>query len=200
LDGLCRIPGYRYVLHSVGFDAAARLGSCQVAGDGQPGEAGIDIRDDLDRTASDSHTDEHTGQYRDTTTNRYPDVDRDANADGHAHADANRHGYANVDGDANADYQARLTPAPSCYRVRVLKVNELDPSIAGDRACLGSSASPNPGIETAGSTPPTGDSLCADSEWNLRGVVNDARTNASAAVNQGVAIRSLSTDASNACP
>jgi hypothetical protein len=105
-----------------------------------------------------------------------------------------------VDGDANPDYQVRLTPVPSCYRVRVLKVNELDPTVAGDRACLGSSASPNPGIETAGSTPATGDSLCADSEWNLRGVVTDPRTNASAAVNQGVAIRSLSTDAANSCP
>jgi len=105
-----------------------------------------------------------------------------------------------IDGDANPDYQVQLTPPPSCYRIRVLKVNELDPANAGDRVCLGSSASPNPGIETAGSTPPTGDSLCADSEWNLRGVVNDPRTNASAAVNQGVAIRSLSTDASNACP
>jgi FlaG/FlaF family flagellin (archaellin) len=105
-----------------------------------------------------------------------------------------------VDGDARFDYQIRLTPVPSCYRVRVLKVNELDPGNAGDRACLGSSVSPNPGIETAGSAPPTGDSLCADSEWNLRGVVTDPRTNANAAVNQGVAIRSLSTDAGNACP
>ena len=58
-----------------------------------------------------------------------------------------------VDGDAQPDYQAQLTPAPACYRVRVLKVNELDPGIEGDRACLGSSTSPNPGIETAGSTP-----------------------------------------------
>jgi type IV pilus assembly PilX-like protein len=105
-----------------------------------------------------------------------------------------------VDGDALPDYQVQLSPPPSCYRVRVLKVNELDPGNAGDRACLGSSGSPNPGIETAGSTPPTGDSLCADSEWNLRAVVTDPRSNANAAVNQGVAIRSLSTDAANACP
>jgi len=105
-----------------------------------------------------------------------------------------------VDGDAQADYQVQLTPPPSCYRVRVLKVNELDPTSASDRACLGSSGAPNPGIETTGSTPPTGDSLCADSEWNLRAVVNDPRSNAAAAINQGVAIRSLSTDTANACP
>ena len=105
-----------------------------------------------------------------------------------------------IDGDAQSDYTARISPAPSCYRVRVLKVNELDPASAGDRACLGSSAAANPGIETVGAAPTTGDSLCADSEWNLRAVVADPRSNASAAINQGVAVRSLSTDTANSCP
>ena len=105
-----------------------------------------------------------------------------------------------VDGDAVPDYSAQLTPAPSCYRVRVLKVNELDPSSAGDRACLGSSTAQNPGIETAGVAPVAGDSLCADSDWNLRAVVSDARTHATAAVNQGIAVRSLTTDTASACP
>ena len=105
-----------------------------------------------------------------------------------------------VDGDTVPDYTARLTPAPSCYRVRVLKVNELDPSSASDRACLGSSTAQNPGIETAGVAPVAGDSLCADSDWNLRAVVSDARTHATAAVNQGIAVRSLTTDTASACP
>ncbi len=105
-----------------------------------------------------------------------------------------------VDGDAVPDYTARLTPAPSCYRVRALKVNELDPSSASDRACLGSSTAQNPGIETAGVAPVAGDSLCADSDWNLRAVVTDARTHATAAVNQGIAVRSLTTDTASACP
>ena len=105
-----------------------------------------------------------------------------------------------IDGDAVPDYQARLTPAPSCYRVRVLKVNELDPASEGDRACLGSSMATNPGIETVGAAPSTGDSLCADSEWNVRSVVSDARTRATAAVNQGIAVRSLTTDTASACP
>ena len=105
-----------------------------------------------------------------------------------------------IDGDAQPDYQARLTPAPACYRVRVLKVNELDPSSEGDRACLGSSTVQNPGIETAGAAPATGDSLCADSEWNVRAVVSDTRSHATAAVNQGVAVRTLTTDTASACP
>ena len=105
-----------------------------------------------------------------------------------------------IDGDAVPDYQAQLSPAPSCDRVRVLKVNELDPASEGDRACLGSSMAQNPGIETAGAAPSIGDSLCADSEWNLRAVVTDARSNATAAVNQGVAVRTLTTDTASSCP
>jgi Tfp pilus assembly protein PilV len=105
-----------------------------------------------------------------------------------------------IDGDASPDYQAQLVPAPSCYRVRVLKVNELDPSSPGDRACLGSSMAQNPGIETTGLAPATGDSLCADSEWNVRAVVSDQRSHATAAVNQGIAVRSLTTDTASACP
>jgi hypothetical protein len=104
-----------------------------------------------------------------------------------------------VDGDAVADYQAQLSPAPSCYRVRVLKTNELDPASSADLSCLGSSSAQNSGIEVVGSSSTTGDSLCADSEWNIRAVVTDQRTNANVAVNQGVALRSLSTDATNAC-
>lgn len=105
-----------------------------------------------------------------------------------------------IDGDSVPDYAAQLTPPPSCYRVRVLKVNELDPTSAGDRACLGSSMVTNPDIEVAGAAPTTGDSLCADSEWNLRAVVTDPRSHATAAVNQGVAVRALTTDTATSCP
>lgn len=105
-----------------------------------------------------------------------------------------------VDGDTVSDYEAQLTPPPACYRVRVLKVTELDPTNAGDRACLGSSSAQNAGIETVGSAPTAGDSLCADSEWNIRAMVNDPRSNAQGTVNQGVAVRSLSTESANSCP
>ncbi|MBW8830081.1 MAG: pilus assembly PilX N-terminal domain-containing protein [Burkholderiales bacterium] len=105
-----------------------------------------------------------------------------------------------VDGDGVADYSARLSPAPACYRVGVLKVTELDPASPDDIKCLGSSSVQNSGIEVQGSALPTGDSLCADSQWNVRAVVTDSRRNASVAVNQGIAVRSLSTDTANACP
>ena len=105
-----------------------------------------------------------------------------------------------VDGDGVADYEARLSPQQSCYRVRIVKSNELDTSSAADRKCLGSSSANNSGIEVAGAAAPTGDSLCADSQWNIRAVVNDPRSNANVAVNQGVSVRSMSTDVAGACP
>lgn len=105
-----------------------------------------------------------------------------------------------VDGDGASDYEARLLPQPSCYRVRVLKVNELDPGSTADLSCLGSGSAQNSGIEVEGAAPPTGDSLCADSEWDIRAEVTDARSNARVAVHQGVAVRSLVTAAENACP
>lgn len=106
-----------------------------------------------------------------------------------------------VDGDGNVDYTANVSPAPSCYRSKVIKSNELDPSVSADMACMGSSAAQNSGIEVAGGATNVGDSLCSDSEWNVRvQVVDTDRTDVNVAVNQGIKLRTLSTDASNACP
>lgn len=104
-----------------------------------------------------------------------------------------------LDGDGVADLSATLTPAPSCYRLRVVPMSELDASVAADLTCMKSSSAQTAGLETSGGTTNT-DSLCADSEWNLRAVVTDPRSSAQVAVNQGVAIRGLVTDAVNACP
>lgn len=106
-----------------------------------------------------------------------------------------------VDGDGQADYTARVSPAPSCYRSKVVKVAELDPAVDADLSCMGSTAAQNAGIETEGGNGNDGDSLCSDSEWNVRVVVDDQdRTQARVAVNQGIKLRTLSTDAANACP
>lgn len=104
-----------------------------------------------------------------------------------------------IDGDGTIDYNVALSPKPSCYRVRVIKVTELDPNSTSDLSCLGSSSATTSGIEVDGSAPPTGDSLCADSDWNIRAVATDIRTGASVAANQGISLRSLSTDTANNC-
>jgi hypothetical protein len=104
-----------------------------------------------------------------------------------------------LDGDGTAEYSATLTPAPTCYNYRTVRTIELDPEVPNDVPCLRSSAANAAGIETpAGSS--AGDSLCADSEWNLRVVIADAATATAVAVNQGVAVRGIVTDAVNSCP
>ena len=104
-----------------------------------------------------------------------------------------------IDGNGTVDYQVRLTPRPSCYRARPIKTVELDPASPGDIACMKSGVVTTGGLEEAGGAEAAGNSLCASTEWNVRAEVVDARSGAKVAVNQGVAIRVLETDAANAC-
>ena len=104
-----------------------------------------------------------------------------------------------VDGAGNADMTARITPAPTCYRWVAVKQLGLDAASEADRACMGSSSGGNTGIDDSTATA-NGNSLCADSEWNIRAVVTDAATGAQVRVNQGVAMRGLITDVVNNCP
>ncbi|HUG22272.1 pilus assembly PilX family protein [Piscinibacter sp.] len=105
-----------------------------------------------------------------------------------------------VDGDTVADYQAELTPAPACYRVKAVMQNELDTDVEVDRNCLDTSALRTPGIEGPSGGGSTGESICSDTEWNIRVEVTDPRSGASVAVNQGVATRVMTAEAANACP
>jgi Tfp pilus assembly protein PilV len=103
-----------------------------------------------------------------------------------------------IDGDANPDYQARLSPAPTCQRVRVIKVNELVPGTADD-ACQRSGVSSFSGIDDASLNAKAGDSLCSNTEWNIRATVTDANSGTTVAVNQGVGVRVPTTDANDFC-
>lgn len=104
-----------------------------------------------------------------------------------------------IDGNGSTDYQVRLTPQPSCYRVMPIKNNQLDPTVPADRECITSSLVRNPGIDTSAATISSDDSLCSNTEWNLRAQVTDTRTGAAVAVNQGVGLRVLSSDAATSC-
>lgn len=104
-----------------------------------------------------------------------------------------------IDGNGSTDYVVSLTPQPTCYRVMPIKNNQLDPNVAADRECITSSLIRNSGIDTSEATVSSDDSLCANTEWNLRAQVTDTRTGALVAVNQGVGIRVLSSDAATSC-
>lgn len=104
-----------------------------------------------------------------------------------------------IDGNGSADYTAQMTPAPKCYRAKAIKTSELNPALTSDIACLRSGVVQNSGLDTATAAAEAGNSLCANSDWNIRAQVTDARTSTQVAINQGVSLRVLETDASNSC-
>jgi hypothetical protein len=104
-----------------------------------------------------------------------------------------------VDGDGKDDLTARMTPQPKCIRVRPIKTMELDVTKAPDRACLVSSGSGGNLRETPGAPVASGNSLCANSEWDIGAAVDDPASNTAVTVHQGVAIRVARDDAATFC-
>jgi hypothetical protein len=83
--------------------------------------------------------------------------------------------------------------------VRPIKTMELDITKAADRVCLQSSGASGNVIVRPGGVVAAGDSLCANSEWNVAASVSDPITNTSVTVQQGVAVRVVASDAKNYC-
>jgi len=104
-----------------------------------------------------------------------------------------------INGDGASDLQARMLPKPRCYRVLPIKTSELDATLAQDLSCMRSGALQTSGLDSADVTSAAGDSMCSQSEWNIRAEVVDPRTGTLVAVNQGVSVRVLGTDATNSC-
>jgi Tfp pilus assembly protein PilV len=104
-----------------------------------------------------------------------------------------------LDGDGQTDYTAQLDPPPRCYRTKPIKVTELDPEIEADLLCMKSGTVQLGGIDAPDAAANAGNSLCANSEWNLSARVDDPRTGAQVVVHQGVAVRVLEADAENLC-
>ena len=104
-----------------------------------------------------------------------------------------------VDGDGKPDFTAQLSPAPACIRVRPIKTMELDIAQAADRVCLQTSGGTGNLIVTPGAAVASGNSLCAYSEWNVSGQVDDAASGTTITVNQGVGIRVETANAANFC-
>lgn len=104
-----------------------------------------------------------------------------------------------IDGNGSADYTATLNPQPHCYRTKAIKSNELNPTLPADLACMKSGAVQQGGLDTPDAAADAGNSLCANSEWNVSAGVVDQRSGAKVVVNQGIAVRVLETDAANLC-
>ncbi len=104
-----------------------------------------------------------------------------------------------IDGDGNDDFAAKLEPKPKCIRVRPIKNMELDVAKAADRVCLQSSGSGGNLVVRPAAVVGAGDSMCANTEWNIAAVVSDATSNTEVTVHQGVAVRVVASDAANHC-
>ena len=103
-----------------------------------------------------------------------------------------------VNGDSKNDVTVTLSPAPCVKKAQVIKNAELSVANVNDAACL-VGASQNLGVEGA----VTGDSLCANTIWEINAVAVDDLTGAEAAVTTGVGVRIAADDAknpANICP
>lgn len=89
-----------------------------------------------------------------------------------------------VNGDGAADVTVTLTPAPCIKKAQIVKNSQLDLSKATDLGCS-SGVTQNLGISGAA----TGDSLCADTTWEITAVATDSVSSASSTNVQGVAVR-----------
>lgn len=103
-----------------------------------------------------------------------------------------------TNGDGNADVTVTLTPQPCIKKAQAIKNAQLDLTKADDVGCM-VGASQSMGIAGAVS----GDSLCADTTWEITAVATDTVTQARATAVQGVAVRVAADSGTNAaflCP
>jgi Tfp pilus assembly protein PilX len=99
-----------------------------------------------------------------------------------------------VNADGKADIKTVLA-ASKCVKARTIKSSELDFIAPQDQGCvLGGSQS----FGVAGSV--TGDSLCADSTWELDATSTDQVSSSQVDVVQGVNVRVAKDDIDTSCP
>lgn len=100
-----------------------------------------------------------------------------------------------VNGDSNADITVSLTPTPTCIKAQPILNNTLSATDPNDIGC-GIQAAQGFGI--AGQA--TGNSLCADSMWQVTAVAKDNLTGAQYSVTEGIGVRVSTDDIAASCP
>jgi Tfp pilus assembly protein PilX len=109
-------------------------------------------------------------------------------------AGANTRCY-DINGDGVNDVTVTLSPQPTCKASRVIQSSELNLANTNDVAC---STGITQAFGVIGAA--SGDSLCADTVWELTAVATDSITKASSTVAQGVSVRVSTSDVANNCP
>ncbi|HSC96128.1 MAG TPA: PilX N-terminal domain-containing pilus assembly protein [Burkholderiales bacterium] len=101
---------------------------------------------------------------------------------------------ADVSGDGTPDYTTQLNPAPACVSVKSIKVSELNFSIPEDLGCAAGQAQQF-GVAGVGS----GDSLCANTAWDITAQTSSTISRTRVTVTQGVAVRINADDMTTTC-
>jgi len=96
-----------------------------------------------------------------------------------------------ITGTGVTEYTTRINPQPSCVVVRPIKNEELNLSNSED---LGCSAGQQQQFGVAGAV--TGNSLCANTVWEITAETTGAAIGAKVTVTQGVAVRIAADDTS----
>jgi Tfp pilus assembly protein PilX len=100
-----------------------------------------------------------------------------------------------VNGDGTPDYTVSLTPVPYCKSAMPISSASLDLSNPDDLGCAASVAQQF-GVTGASS----GNSLCANSLWEITAVSSDAATGASVTLWTGAGVRVSVDDIASSCP
>lgn len=101
-----------------------------------------------------------------------------------------------VDTNGDGIYDVTVNIAnPTCITATAIPTSQLDFTKPDDLAC---SAGTQQTFGTTGST--TGNSLCANSSWEVDATATDTTTNTTAEVVQGVGVRIAATDMTSYCP
>lgn len=99
------------------------------------------------------------------------------------------------DGNGTPEVKVKLTPSPTCIVAKTVKNKDLDVSNSEDLKCA---TGQSQAFGTVGAA--TGDSLCADSTWEVDAQATDDVTQAEVNVTQGVSVRVPQDDVATSCP
>lgn len=101
---------------------------------------------------------------------------------------------ADVTGDGTPEYTTTLVPQPSCVSVKPIKNDALNLSNSED---LGCAAGQQQQFGVAGAV--SGDSLCANSIWEVTAQTQSAASSAVVTVRQGVGVRISADESGTSC-
>lgn len=99
-----------------------------------------------------------------------------------------------TNGDAVNDVTVKVAVKPKCVKVKAIKTSDLNQSDPEEAKCTLPGG--NPGVQDAN----TGDSMCADSVWEVQVEATDDISKAKMTVTQGIGVRVAMDDIKTKCP